>query len=515
MPSYIETCETVTHFTNARVPLIVINSIEPGRVSALLRDVAERVPSMPFFEFSATDGLVDLVGRRKVSDDPSLHGALEIAKQTFRTRPNANYVFSDIEDIDSDSTTSRHFAQMVRLAGEHQGSIIFIVDKPVWSGLTRLGMTTALDLPNVEELYDSLSEVIDSNRMYVPIEWQHDEIRRAAEILQGVTEAEAINVLATLMARQRITNEDIAEISQFKDRIFGEMTGIERIKLRDDYQVGGLDNLKQWLTKRESLMKADLAQTALHPPKGVLLCGVPGCGKSLSAKSIAAQWKLPLYRLDMGAILGMYVGESEQNLREALQAAERVAPCVLWIDEIEKGLSGGMGDSAVTKRLIGQFLFWLQESTSKVFLVATANDVSSLPPELLRKGRFDEVFFVDLPTGAEREEILRLSFAKYTKQYPDQVLMDQLVAMTDGFAGSDIDAVVHDIASEMFTKHSVALPETSLITDAFRVVVPFSVSQPEEIAKIRAWGNERAVPAGQAREEVVAGHGSGPRRVVF
>lgn len=260
-------------------------------------------------------------------------------------------------------------------------------------------------------------------------------------------------------------------------------------------------------------MKADLSHTTLHPPKGVLLCGVPGCGKSLSAKAIAYQWQLPLYRLDIASVMGMYVGESESNLREALAAADRVAPCVLWVDEIEKGLASGSGDSAVTKRLIGQFLFWLQESTSKVFMVATANDVTTLPPELLRKGRFDEIFFVDLPSEQERFEILQLCFTKYTRTPISDSLLADLIQLSDGFAGSDIDAVVHDIASDMFSKQTNILPDDGYIRDLFSNVMPFSKSNPEEVASIRAWGENRAVPAGMGAIAPLSGSSvSAPRR---
>ena len=182
----------------------------------------------------------------------------------------------------------------------------------------------------------------------------------------------------------------------------------------------------------------------------VLLVGVPGCGKSLSAKAVAAQWRLPLYRLDMASILGMYVGVSENRFKEALEAADRVAPCVLWVDEIEKALASGAGngDSGTTRRLIGQFLFWLQESTSKVFLVATANEVTSLPPELLRKGRFDEIFFVDLPDEDDRREIIELYFRKYLEMDPSPLLVDELVEISEGFAGFNvISYAVHGVGN--------------------------------------------------------------------
>jgi SpoVK/Ycf46/Vps4 family AAA+-type ATPase len=244
-----------------------------------------------------------------------------------------------------------------------------------------------------------------------------------------------------------------------------------------------------------------------------LLCGVPGCGKSLSAKAIAAEWKLPLYRLDMAAVLGKYVGESEGRLRAALDTADRVAPCVLWIDEIEKGLAGG-GDAGVTRRLVGQFLFWLQESTSKVFMVATANDVSSLPPELLRKGRFDEIFFVDLPDDAERADIIRLYFRRYMATDPSPRLADDLVRASECFAGSDLEAAVREIKVRMMLDKTDRLPADATILASFRSVVPFSRSNPEDVAAIRAWGRERAVPASRRAASATAA-GQAPVRQVL
>ena len=261
-------------------------------------------------------------------------------------------------------------------------------------------------------------------------------------------------------------------------------------------------------------MKADLTDTPLHPPKGVLLVGVPGCGKSLSAKAIASQWGLPLYRLDMASVLGMYVGQSEGRLREALATAERVAPCVLWIDEIEKGLAQG-SDGGTTRRLIGQFLFWMQELTAKVFMVATANDVSTLPPELLRKGRFDELFFVDLPEAPDREEIIGLYFRKYLGAEPSQELLTDLVTLTDGFSGSDIDAVIHDIATKVYVDRMPGLPPEPEIKKFFTNVVPFSQTNPEDLAAIRSWGSTRCVPAARHVASNVPAAPAGRRVVIL
>lgn len=225
------------------------------------------------------------------------------------------------------------------------------------------------------------------------------------------------------------------------------------------------------------------------------MVGVPGCGKSLSAKFIAASWNLPLYRLDFASIQGMYVGQSENRLKDAFASADNAAPCVLWIDEIEKGLAANANDSSgVTTRMIGQFLFWLQEGMAKVFVVATANDVSKLPPELLRKGRFDELFFVDLPGDGERRDIINLYIKKNLLPKPSAAILDRLVEISSGFAGSDLEGAVRDIAIQAVIHGDQAVND-DLFEKCFRNIVPLSKTSPERIEAIRGWGRERAVPA--------------------
>lgn len=514
MPSFLETAETVESLLKARVPLIVIRSIEPNRVRDLLTSCASKLRQMGFYEHSRTDGLRELLTGQSVSEDFSLAGALEQARTTFRSRTNVNFIFPDVEDIEGETSTSRHLAEMVRLAESRQGAILLVVSGPVWTGLSRLGMTEVLDLPSTDEMYDTLDGMISDHRGVVQVECQHDEIRQAAEILAGVTEMEAVNVLATMLSKGHVRNDDLAELSKFKDRIFGELSGIERVQLKEDYGVGGLRGLRDWLEAREPLMRMDLSSTPLHPPRGVLLVGVPGCGKSLSAKTIACQWRLPLYRLDVSSILGMYVGQSESRMREALATAERVAPCVLWVDEIEKAFGGsGEQDGGTSRRLIGQFLYWLQESTAKVFMVATANDVSSLPPELLRKGRFDEVFFVDLPDHSDREEIVRMYFKKFLDIDPDPLVVDDLVHLSEGFSGSDIESVVHDLAVKRATSDGNPMPTDEHMRAHFGNVVPYSQTNPEDVAAIRAWGQGRCVPAGEGHSSDSASVPS--RRIVL
>ena len=239
-----------------------------------------------------------------------------------------------------------------------------------------------------------------------------------------------------------------------------------------------------------------LKAKGLQSPRGILLVGVPGCGKSLSAKSISANWKLPLYRLDFATVQGSYVGQTEQQLKDALTTAENVSPCVLWIDEIEKGLSGAnsTNDGGVSKRMVGQFLFWLQECKKQVFVVATANDVSMLPSELLRRGRFDELFFIDLPTTEERKEILFLYFRKYLNLKLNENFSEKLVNLTEGFTGADLESAVRELAYRVIANENFELNEDNIV-NIFVNIVPLSQTSPEKIESIRDWGKERAVPA--------------------
>ena len=376
-----------------------------------------------------------------------------------------------------------------------------LTNNSVWNQLQRLGMTLKIDLPSEDEMYEIIKEYIDDYRSEIPIEWENPDIREAASLLAGVTRIEAENVIAALIANKCIRKADMDEIRYAKDRLFSDISGLEKINVDDSVlNVGGLEGLKKWLNEKKILLspekRDEMKARGLQSPRGILLVGVPGCGKSLSAKSIAANWKLPLYRLDFATVQGSYVGQSEQQLKDALTTAENVSPCVLWIDEIEKGLSGAgsNGDGGVSTRMVGQFLFWLQECRKQVFVVATANDVSMLPSELLRRGRFDELFFVDLPTKEERREILSLYMRKYLKFDFDGPFADKIVEISDGFTGADLESTVRELAYRMMANEDFILNENNIIT-TFDNVVPLSQTSPEKIEAIRDWGRERAVPA--------------------
>ncbi|MGH4020783.1 MAG: AAA family ATPase [Pseudonocardiaceae bacterium] len=504
-------------YVAARVPLIGVRTIEQPRALRLVKEVATspRRANLPFWIYTRATGIRDLRTNATVQDDRSLTGAIDFAAAQFTSRAQATVVFVDPDNLAEDTPFTRHIAELARLADANSGSLILITDTPIWSGLQRLGMSLMIDLPDADEMYDVIVGVLRDHHGVVPIAWTEQHARRAAEFLVGVTEGEAVNLMATIVAKGSVEEDDVLQLARFKDRIFGDLAGLERVQLKDsDYAVGGLTNLREWLRRKHQIMIADLRGTDLRPPRGVLLVGVPGCGKSLSAKATSAAWKLPLYRLDLASILGQYVGQSENRLREALDTADRVAPCVLWIDEIEKGLAGQNDSTGVGRRLVGQFLFWLQESDSRVFVVATANDVRSLPPELLRKGRFNELFFVDLPDADDREEIIELYYRRYVKAEATSELVGKLVELSDGFAGSDIESALHEVGAEVLLNGGVEHLQPSFVIDSFSNTIPFSRTNPEQIEDIRAWGRERAVPAGRTGFSRTPGATGSGRRVL-
>jgi hypothetical protein len=501
LSNFADSLADLESYLTARVPVIAVQSIEPPRALRLIREAANRPrrANQGYWIYTRATGLRDLRTNAFVHDDRSFTGAMEFAATQFSNRPQSTIVFVEPDDLANDSAVSRHMAELARLADTNSGSIVLVVDSPVWTGLQRLGMNVTLDLPDSGEMYDTVFGFLEDHHGVIDIQWSEQDARRASEFLVGVTEGTAINVMATVAAKGNITKADVEHLAKVKDRHFANLAGLERVSLKDgDLSVGGLTSLRAWLSRKHQLMVADLRGSELRPPRGVLLVGVPGCGKSLSAKAIASAWQLPLYRLDFATILGQYVGQSETRFREALDTADRVAPCVLWIDEIEKGLAGQHDSTGVSRRLIGQFLFWLQESSSRVFIVATSNDVRSLPPELLRKGRFDELFFVDLPDPDDRREIIEMYYGRYVKAAPPADLLPALVELSDGFAGSDIEAALHEVGAEVTLNGGVQSLTPSFVVDTFRNAVPLSQTNPDQIEEIRAWGRERALPAGRA-----------------
>ncbi len=510
--------ELLTRYSIARIPFIAINTIEPGRTLDMLKEISEEL-QLPFLVHTLTKGVYDLTSDKNLSDDRSVYGAIDYMTEQMKRKQYQTLVLTEVPDLSSENTDSKQILALVNLANESGGVIIVFTNSSIWNQLQRQGMTIKIDLPNENEMYSIIKEYIDDYRNEIPIEWDNTDIREAAATLNGVTRIEAENVIAALIANKSIRKSDMDEVRFAKDRLFSDISGLEKIDVDDSVKdVGGLEGLRKWLSEKKELLtpekKDELRAKGLQPPRGILLVGVPGCGKSLSAKSISANWRLPLYRLDFATVQGSYVGQSEQQLKDALTTAENVSPCILWIDEIEKGLSGatGGGDGGVSTRMVGQFLFWMQECKKQVFVVATANDVSMLPSELLRRGRFDELFFVDLPTADERKDILSLYMRKYLNLEFAGAFAEKIVEISDGFTGADLESTVRDLAYRSIANESFVLNEENVIT-AFNNVVPLSQTSPEKIEAIRDWGKERAVPASgkPIGEEELTQKKSGPK----
>jgi ATP-dependent 26S proteasome regulatory subunit len=513
MPNGTETRTRVESYLLARIPFVSVRTVERGRALDMLAELV-RDKQLDIVVHTLSQGLRDLRSKQVISDDKSVLGALDLAGEWFQSRANLTVVFTDVQHLGDDNDISRRFVDLAQLAEQHGGCIMVITADPTWNTLQRMGMAVTLDLPDVDEMRQEITEFLRQYDTAISIEWGPAEYDEAASILTGVTKIEALNILSTFVVNKSITKADLLALTSAKDSIFSELSGIERVAVRPgDHVVGGLAGLRQWLDRKRPLLTMDLRDRGMRPPRGILLVGVPGCGKSLSAKAIASDWQLPLYRLDIASVLGSFVGQSETRFKEALATADAVAPCVLWIDEIEKGLAGsGTDTTGITTRLVGQFLYWLQESRARVFVVATANDVRSLPQELLRSGRFNDMFFVDLPEADERREIIQIYLRKYLRVPVAEDVVDELVRLSDGFAGSDVETAVAEIGYEAARIGDDQVP-VDYYHNAFRNIVPLSRSAPERIDEVRLL-RDRAIPAsGRVRE--TQGGGSATRRVVL
>ena len=373
-------------------------------------------------------------------------------------------------------------------------------------------------LPAMEEIEATLNELTEGlspESIRLTPEEKHSLVRSAL----GLTLQEAENAFCRAIVQIKgLDASAIGIIHEEKNQVV-KKTGVLEF-VRSDLgidDIGGLENLKNWLKRRNGSWLERAKAYRIPAPKGVLITGVPGCGKSLTAKAMSAIWGLPLLKLDMGKIFGDVVGSSEENIRKAIHTAEAVAPSILWVDEIEKGFAGTRsdGDSGTSARVFGTFLTWMQDKTAPVFVIATSNDISALPAELLRKGRFDEIFFVDLPTVREREKIFRLHLEKRVKGAEvvhridlNSGLCRELAELADGFSGAEIkQAVIAALYEAFFAGRGLCRED---LVKSIQETVPLSVTQKEQILNLRQWAATRAVLATAKEDrEVLADAGSG------
>ena len=494
---YNDAKKQITNYILASIPLIGINTYEKGRALKLLSEISKEI-NMNMKVHSMSKGFTNLITNEVYSNEKLMMGALEYITNELKTGENQIYILSDVSELDTETFTSRYLVDITNLAESKSSSIIIITTSPIWSQLQRQGMVVDLALPNEEEILDLIVESLKIYQNQIQIEWDITDLKEVANILLGLSTIEVKNVIASLIAKGNITKEDLTKLKFVKDTMFSNINGLEKINVDENLTYGGLEGLKEWFDDKRKLLnpekREEMKKRGIKPPRGILLMGVSGCGKSLSAKAIAQRWERPLYRLDFATIQGMYVGQSEQQLKEAFLAAEHVSPCILWIDEIEKGLATGSADaSGVTNKLIGQFLFWLQECKKDVFVIATANNVKDLPPELIRKGRFDELFFIDLPNQNERREIIDLYLKKYLGVNVEDRFLNNLVQITNNYSGSDIESVLRDITYKNIAG-IISLTENTIL-QAFEKSVSMYETNKEKIEDIRSWAKGRTIPA--------------------
>lgn len=496
----------------ARFPYVYITTWEEERAISLIKKISKsekliRV-AREVYVWTQTNGFV--VDGQKIDGTQSPDKAIDFIRDCNK---NSVFVMCDfhvlfgvkgrqvdynvvrrLRDNLSDLKTSKFRKNVIFLASE------LLIPETMQKEITILDMP----LPTLSEIKAKFDKMITQNAQIDTSGLDEEGKEKLCKAAMGLTLQEAENAFALAMVNDgKVDVSDLDIILSEKMQVI-KKTGILEfintdIKISD---VGGLENLKSWLNKRNNSWSESAKKYCLPAPKGVLITGVPGCGKSLTAKAMSAAWQLPLLKLDFGKIFSGIVGSSEENMRKAIKTAEAVAPSILWVDEIEKSLSGlnSNGDSGTSSRIFGTFLTWMQEKTAPVFVIATANNINSLPAELLRKGRFDEIFFVDLPTQREREEIFKLHLSKRLKDKDvaskieiNSDLYKQLAQMTEGFVGAEIEQVVISALYEAFFNKRPL--EFSDLANTIKNVVPLSVTQKEQILAIRQWANIRAVAA--------------------
>lgn len=496
--NYNELKEYLTRYLKARIPVIILNTIEKNRVLRLISEVSKST-NTKFNLYEMSTGITDLETNTVISEDKTIMSALDTLANELKYKENYNFILSDVSDIGESTMVSRYLLNIAEKAEKMSGVIIIITNEPVWQNIQRLGAYLTLNFPTDEEVLEIIQNTVKPYLNQITVEWDETDYKNAATYLQGLSEMEIKNLISSIIVRGSITKEDLKELKYSKQTLFNDIAGLESIEIDEDFEIAGLENLKEWLYEKKTLMdptrKEELKSRGIASPRGILLTGVPGCGKSLCSKAAANIFNIPLYRLDLATVQGEYVGQSERQLKQALDTAEYVSPCVLWIDEIEKGLNDN--NSSVTSKMIGQFLFWLQECQKPVFVIASANSIETLPPELVRKGRFDEIFFVDLPNTNERRELLKLYAKKYLKVTLGDALINHLTQITDGFASADIEATMRTIAYKLIANKEITLTE-NLIIEELSKVVSLSKTNPEKIEKIRNWGRERATKASKS-----------------
>lgn len=496
--------EQLDLLVRSRYPLLYVVTHEEGRLEGMVRDLARR-QGKPYFAWSATTGLVSGSG-------PEGSLALrfptpgEILERIRSQEGSGLFLLRDLHAHFEDPLVVRRLRDLASgLADSHRTVILSSPTLALPADLEKDVTVLDLPLPEPDELRAALRALLEQLHDGKPesVQIARDDVDAFVRAAQGLTLTEAESAFARAAVTGGALRAEDVDVVLAEKRQAIRKSGILEFHpaatgLSD---VGGLLRLKDWLRRRGKALDAGAREFGLPMPKGVLLLGAPGCGKSLTAKVVAHTWRLPLLHLDLGRVFSGLLGSSEENMRRALRVAEGVAPAVLWIDEIEKGLAGGAGrsgemDGGTAQRVFGSLLTWMSEQGAGVFVVATANRIDALPPELLRRGRFDEVFFVDLPDPFAREEIFRIHLRRRGRD-PARFELAPLVEKCAGFSGAEIE---HCVLEGLFAAFDEGRElEVSDLLRAASETTPLSVTCAEEIERMRSWASSRARPADAPR----------------
>ncbi len=481
----------ISIYIKARYPIVYLVTSEENRAEKLL-EKAGNINKKPCYLWSATGGYYNT---NKFGSDTDPLKALNTIMDY--TEPGL-FILKDFHHYLEEPLIIRKLRDIVvNLKKSFKTLFIIAPVLTLPAGLEKDITPVDIPLPSVKEIKQILLRLVtplkDSKKIKVNLD---DELmEKVVNASRGLTEGELENLYAGLIVSSRSFDEkDLPVIVSEKKKLIRKSGLLEYYDFSESIDsVGGLDKLKDWLKQRGMAFTQKARDFGLPEPKGMLLLGVQGCGKSLAAKAASSLWRLPLLKLDMGKIFDAYLGSSEKNIREAIKTAEALSPNILWLDEIDKAFSGmgskQSGDFGVSARVLGTFLTWMQEKTAPVFVLATANNIENLPPELLRKGRFDEIFFIDLPTDDERENIFKIHFNKRNR-LPDNFDIPGLVNKTDGYTGAEIEQLVISGLYRAFSKDREI--EDMDIYDEIEDTVPLSITYKERITAIRTWAEKRA-----------------------
>lgn len=493
----------------ARYPIIYIVSWEERRVEEALVSIA-RKRNKGLYTWTSTDGLSSPMIGGHFSE--SLKHPVSMLDHIIKSKePSVIFALKDFHPFMDEHIIIRKLKDVADAIRKSRNTLILLgPELKIPMELEKIISVVDFPLPDYKELEGLLNELITTVRKNpnVVVDLSPEAKEKIINAAMGLTRLESESAFAkAVVQNNRLGEEDIDVILTEKEQIIRKSGILEYYHANEKFaNVGGLLNLKDWLIKRSKAFSERAREYGLPQPKGLLLLGVQGCGKSLAAKVISSLWNLPLLRLDLGQVFSGIVGSSESNMRRAILMAETLSPCVLWIDEIEKGLAGtkssGMSDGGTTARIFATLLSWMQEKTKPVFVIATANDITQLPPELLRKGRFDEIFFVDLPSKEEREAIFKIHFRKRGRK-PENFNLKPLIEASLGFSGAEIEQAIISALYDSFSDNEREVISGDILR-ALTETFPLSRTMEHKITELREWAGSRARPAsppeGETRE---------------